>query len=188
MTSEPDLPEQAITSAKVIELKPVTADAAPQVARVAVRAYNDHYTHLWFDGGSWYVGKCFTPEVLREDMSHPNHRYYLILAAQQPVGFVKLKLHEPLPGHEGLNALELERIYIERAATGQGVGKAVMQQIIDIARQHQKSLIWLKAMDSSTEAIAFYRQNGFVHCGTHHLDFPVMKPEYRGMVIMKKEL
>ncbi|GAA4397635.1 hypothetical protein GCM10023187_07320 [Nibrella viscosa] len=188
MTNEPTSPCREQPAASPIVLEPVTADDAPLVADVAVRAYNDHYTHLWFDEGTWYVTKCFTPVVLREDISHPNHRYYLILVDQQPVGFVKLKIDQPLPGFESFNALELERIYIERAATGQGVGRTVMEQVTDIARQYGKELIWLKAMDSSTLAIAFYRQSGFELCGTHQLSFPQMKPEYHGMVIMKKEI
>lgn len=171
-----------------IKLAPVSANDVERLAEVAIRAYNDHYTHLWFDGGAWYVAQCFTPEVLRQDINHPNHSYYLIVTEHQPVGFVKLKINQPLPGSTSANALELERIYMVGAATGLGFGRAVMAQILDIARQHNKDLLWLKAMDSSTAAIAFYRQHGFELCGTHQLDFPVMRPEFRGMVIMKRPL
>ena len=43
-------------------------------------------------------------------------------------------------------------------------------------------------MDSSKDAIAFYEKMGFQLCGTHYLDFEPMKKEFRGMVVMKKEL
>ena len=42
-------------------------------------------------------------------------------------------------------------------------------------------------MDSS-RSVGFYEQNGFVKCGTYTLPFEQMKPEYRGMYVLKLEL
>jgi diamine N-acetyltransferase len=92
-----------------------------------------------------------------------------------------------LAGAAKEQALELERIYLTKSASGKGIGSYVLNFIFDFARSKNKKFIWLKVMDSS-EAVNFYKQHGFEICGTHHLDFTQMKPELRGMFIMKKYL
>ncbi|GAB3819793.1 hypothetical protein GCM10028895_18710 [Pontibacter rugosus] len=42
-------------------------------------------------------------------------------------------------------------------------------------------------MDSS-RSVDFYEKNGFVKCGSAQLEFEQMKPEYRGMYVLKMEL
>lgn len=172
----------------VLDFQLLSASDADQLAVVALRAYTDHYLHLWHDGGVWYINRSFTPEVLRRELADVNARFYLVQQQSEPVGFLKLNLHRPSPCQETADALELERIYLVKSVTGQGVGKACMQFVIDQARQLAKELIWLKAMDSSHDALAFYRAVGFEPCGTDRLTFEVMKESLRGMVILQRPL
>jgi GNAT superfamily N-acetyltransferase len=74
-----------------------------------------------------------------------------------------------------------------KVATGKGYGRQAVEFCFDYAKNLKKEIIWLKAMDSS-DAVAFYENLGFEVCGTFRLDFPQMKPEFRGMVIMLKRL
>jgi GNAT superfamily N-acetyltransferase len=172
----------------IINFQLLSASDADELADVALRAYTDHYLHLWHDGGAWYINRSFTPEVLRRELADANARFYIVQQHGQPVGFLKLNLHQPSPCHETANALELERIYLVKAVTGKGVCKASMQFVIDQARQLNKELIWLKAMDSSHDALAFYRAMGFEPCGTDRLSFDVMKEALRGMVVLQRPL
>lgn len=172
----------------VLDFQLLSVSDADQLADVALRAYTDHYLHLWHDGGAWYINRSFTPDVLRRELENIDTRFYLVHQHGQPVGFLKLNLHQPSPCHDTANALELERIYLINAVTGQGIGKASMQFVIEQARQLKKELIWLKAMDSSQEALAFYRAMGFEPCGTDRLPFEVMKEPLRGMVILQRAL
>lgn len=171
-----------------LDFQSLTPDDAPALAEIALRSYRQHYLHLWHDGGAWYIDRCFTVEGLRHEMADPNSRWLLVNRNGEAVGFIKLNVDKPLAGHDNQNALELERIYLVKEATGQGVGQAAMAFVFELARQCGKTLVWLKAMDSSTDAIAAYRRAGFTICGTHYLDFAVMKAEFREMVVMKKEL
>ena len=66
-----------------------------------------------------------------------------------------------------------------------------MQYVFTIAQQHKKDVVFLKAMDSSDDAIAFYKTIGFEICGSFQLPMPTfewMKEEYRVMVVLKKDL
>ena len=85
------------------------------------------------------------------------------------VGF--LKMNGPATkGYEQMNALELERIYIVKSASGRGFGREAMEFCFDFAKQRNKQVIWLKCMDSSP-AHYFYERLGFVQCGGFDLDF-----------------
>ncbi|MBC8151620.1 MAG: GNAT family N-acetyltransferase [Bacteroidetes bacterium] len=169
-----------------IQFRPLAPTDAPLLSEVALRAYRQHYLHLWHDGGAWYINRCFTVDEMRAEMADPNSAWFLVEEAGEPVGFIKLNIDKPLEGDETQNALELERIYLVQEATGRGVGRAALEFIFDFARQRGKTLVWLKAMDSSTDAIAVYTRLGFALCGTHQLDFEAMKREFWGMVVMKK--
>jgi RimJ/RimL family protein N-acetyltransferase len=63
-----------------------------------------------------------------------------------------------------------------------------MQISFDLAKSMGKNIVFLKSMDSSVNSIAFYKKLGFENCGTLTLPFEQMKNEYRGMLILKKEI
>ena len=164
------------------------------LADLARRAYCDHYLPLWHDNGAWYLQKCFTPEQLEKELGDPNSRFFRVNYQNEPVGYLKLNLAQPESSYihtdfvPPANSLELERIYFLKKATGKGIGSAAMQFVDDFARQQGKTAVWLKAMDSSHAAIAFYEKQGYRLCGTHRLDFPAMKEEFWGMIILEKKL
>jgi N-acetylglutamate synthase-like GNAT family acetyltransferase len=66
-----------------------------------------------------------------------------------------------------------------------------MHTAINRARELRKDIIFVRAMDSGTDAIEFYKRLGFEMCDRLQLPLPVfhlMKEEYRGMVIFKKSV
>ena len=171
-----------------IEIKRIGAADATRLSEIAVRAYSDHYKHLWYDGGKWYIEKSFSQENLLQELKDANAWFCIIYYNKEVVGFLKLNIDAPFAREENINALELERIYLTRSATGKGTGKKIIDYIVKIAIDKDKKLIWLKVMDSSTDTIEFYKKMGFETCGAAHLNFEMMKPEYRGMYVMKKLL
>lgn len=168
------------------EFKSLSSSDASLLSEVAIQAYSDHYLYLWHDAGAWYIDRSFTPVVLRRELKNHDARFYIVRQHGQPVGFLKLNLHQSSPCHETANALELERIYLIKAVTGQGVGKACVQFVIGQARQLGKEVVWLKSMDSNDHALAFYQKMGFVPCGTDRLTFAVIKEEFRGMIVWQQ--
>ena len=171
---------------KNISLKRITATDASLLSEIATKAYCDHYLHLWNDGGAWYIEKSFAVSNLEKELNDTNAWFFLVYYLNEAVGFLKLNIDAPLAGEEDKDALELERIYLTKAASGKGIGAFLLNYTFEVAAEKNKEPIWLKVMDSSTEAIRFYRKMGFEICGTAHLDFPEMKEEFRGMFVMKK--
>lgn len=177
-----------ITAMPTIAIVPCSVADLHTLQDIALNAYGDHYLHLWNDGGAWYIEHSFSDAALKAELEDTNAAFFLIHAEEELVGFLKLNIDKALDNYSSEDALELERVYLTKAASGKGVGRKAMDFTEKFAKERNKRVVWLKAMDSSHDAIWFYEQNGYHHCGTYTLDFEAMKPEYRGMVVMKKEL
>lgn len=170
-----------------LRIEKIELTEVEKFSEVSTRAYFDHYRHLWYDQGEWYAHKCFNISQLTEELSDIKNEFFFAILDKNPVGFLKLRPENQLIDQEG-NGFEIERIYLTNEATGRGVGRKLMEYAIEKAQQQNKDYVWLKAMDSSQNAIRFYKNLGFEVCGTSRLDFEQMKTEYLGMVAMRKNL
>ena len=173
-----------------VTFTPQTTANAPALSEITLCAYRDHYLHLWHDAGEWYMNHSFAVDQLTTELADPNARYFMVNLNGEPVGFLKLNLDKVLPDtdsitHSEANDMELERIYLVKEATGHGVGQAAMRFVEDMARERGKKTLWLKSMDTGP-ALGFYERMGFKHHGTQRLNFPQMKEEFRGMIVLVK--
>lgn len=177
---------------KIIPVKiiPVATSHADELSALAKNIYKEYYLHLWYPGGAdWYMNEyAYHPNTLKAELADTGNLHFIVYEGEQPVGYMKIRMDAILPGTERAGSLEIERIYLHKKAAGNGIGKKLMQLAEKTAVQNNKKIIFLKAMDSSKDAIAFYKKMGYVVSGTLTLPFPQMKEILRGMVILKKEL
>ncbi|MBC5994999.1 GNAT family N-acetyltransferase [Pontibacter cellulosilyticus] len=170
-----------------IKITPCTTADIYTLQDIAINSYGDHYLYLWHDGGMWYLNRCFSEDALKKELEDANAAFFLIYAEEELVGFLKFNISKEIEGYSAEEAMELERIYLTKSASGKGIGRAAVNFTKQVAQEMGKKVIWLKAMDSS-RSVNFYEQNGFEKCGTYNLDFEQMKEEYRGMYVMKLPL
>ncbi len=170
-----------------IEIKPSTASDSALLSKVALKAYNDHYLYLWDDGGDYYVNANFTPQQFEKELSDPNALFYLIYKDEIAVGYLKLNIHKAFQDYNDQQALELERIYLAKSVTGQGVGSKVMDFVLNLAQEKNKSIIWLKSMGCSP-SLNFYQQHGFKVVAEQQLPFQMMKEEFRRILSLCREV
>lgn len=57
---------------------------------------------------------------------------------------------------------EIDSVYVAPEAAGRGIGRALMEHILEVARDHRLENVWL---DASVNAIPFYERMGFVVTG-----------------------
>ena len=155
--------------------------------------YQQHYLHLWHTGGAeWYMQEyAYNADKIEKELADNNIEYFIAAENGLNLGYLKIILNATFAGEETKEALEVERIYLHKNAMGKGLGKKLMELALHKAQELKKDFIFLKAMDSSLDAIEFYKKLGYVISGSLQLPMPVfslMKKEYRGMVILKKEL
>lgn len=172
----------------MLEIRAISVDDAKQLSAVALEAYSDHYLSYWHDDGEWYLARSFSLNNLRKEFTEKSSRFYLAIFDDRPAGFLKTRTDRCLPGFGDESGFEVERIYLTKAATGNGIGTALMNFSEQRAKEAGRDFVWLKVMDSSAGAIRFYESLGFFKCGTETLTFPQMKKELRGMYLMKKEI
>jgi diamine N-acetyltransferase len=163
------------------------ADAA-MLTQLARSIYRQHYLHLWHAGGAdWYMNEyAYAAHKIEQELADPLVDYFIAAGDDQPLGYMKLNIEAALG--ENPDALEVERIYLHKSAAGKGIGRQMMELALQRAKELKKDILFLKAMDSSIDAIAFYQKLGYTICGSLQLpmpEFSLMKAEYRGMVIMK---
>ncbi len=173
-----------------IEIKEINSTHAEALSQLSKAIYAEHYLHLWYPGGAdWYMHEqAYHPAKLLSELSDTNNRHFIVYEDEQPIGYLKIKISATWEGFELFDCLEIERIYLHKRASGKGIGKQLMQLSEQIARETHKDKIFLKAMDSSHNAVAFYQKLGYTICGTWVLPFEQMKEEYRGMIILSKTL
>lgn len=177
----------------MIKIEKATLSDAEILSNLAKAIYQENYLHLWLPGGAdWYMNQyAYSIHQIEKELADPNNAYYLLQDNQEPVGYLKLVLCSNLNGYDPDNALEIERIYLLENRKGKGLGKKMMQLAMDAALALNKKVIFLKAMDSSQEAIAFYQHQGYSICDTFSLPMPsfaLMKESYRGMLILSRLL
>lgn len=177
----------------MVKIKKAFLSDAEMIATHAKSIYKDHYLHLWNDGGAdWYMNKyAYALEKIKSELEDINVEYYFLYDNDEIAGYLKLVLDAKFDEDDKGNAFEIERIYFYKKFTGKGFGKQVMAFAIGRATDLKKDLVFLKAMDTSVDAIKFYKHTGFNICGKFLLPMPtfsLMKPEYRGMVVLKKEV
>lgn len=114
-----------------------------------------------------YMDTQFSRESLMAEVGSPGNIFLLAYLGDAPVGYMRLLEHEPPPEMEQEPAIEIVRIYSEQPAIGKGVGKALMQYALDLARKIGKNWIWLGVWEHNHRAIAFYTKWGFEKFGDH---------------------
>jgi diamine N-acetyltransferase len=168
--------------------KASAADAA-MLAQLARDIYKEHYLHLWYPGGAdWYMNEyAYAAHKIEAELADPLVEYFIAAGDDQPLGYMKLNIEAALDENPG--ALEVERIYLYKNAAGKGIGRQLMELALQRAKELKKEILFLKAMDSSLDAIVFYQKLGYTICGSLQLpmpEFSLMKEAYRGMVVLKR--
>ena len=170
-----------------MEIKTFSGEDINDLLFIAKTSYQDHYTYLWDDEGENYISKNFNLNQLHQELANPNAQFYLLYHLKKLVGFLKLNLDSEVKDYSSIQALELERIYFAKEATGKGLGKMILKFVIGLAKKRDKKIVWLKAMDSS-QSVEFYKKNQFEIIDDMLLPYEFMKDEFRKIVRMIKEI
>jgi GNAT superfamily N-acetyltransferase len=95
-----------------------------------------------------------------DGLREPRARLYIAEINGEPVGIGGLR---PIAAHEA----EIKRMYVRPSSRGQGVGRAILQRLIDDARALGYRTIHLDSACFMHEAHALYRRFGFVPDSPH---------------------
>jgi GNAT superfamily N-acetyltransferase len=116
-----------------------------------------------------------------DGLLEPRARVYIAELDGEPVGIGGLR---PLAVREA----EIKRMYVRPSSRGLGVGRAILQRLIDDARGLGYRTIRLDSARFMHEAHALYRRFGFVPSGPHKWEFESTPALRETAVFMRLEL
>jgi diamine N-acetyltransferase len=151
-----------------IVIKEATAADAALIAELSRQTFYDAFaadnTKANMDK---FMNETFTREKLMQEVGAPGNIFLLAYEGGEAVGYVRMRdTNNPKLFEEGM-AIEIARIYAAQTSIGKGVGSALMQRCIDIARQKNARVIWLGVWENNHKAISFYKKWGFSPFGDH---------------------
>lgn len=114
-----------------------------------------------------YLERAFNLNQLAKELSNPSSGFFFIHLNEQIAGYLKVNIDDAQSEEMGSETLEIERIYIKNHFQKHGLGQALFNKAIEIAREHNKKKIWLGVWEKNENAIAFYEKLGFVQIGSH---------------------
>lgn len=171
----------SITLTPYLRLQPIfTTDHAPHLALMR-RIYPPAFAYLWPDDGAWYLERTHGLEAFLKDLAQADAPYWHVYFRDELIGIFRLRYAAEFPDQPGVPALKLDRVYLDSAVRGQGIGKALVAFAKAETRRLGKSILWLDRMDTNEATIAFYRRCGFQDGSTFRLPFELMYPKMRGM-------
>ncbi len=109
----------------------------------------------------------FTRKALIEEVGAEGNIFLLAYRGVEPVGYARLRESTSPEQLGNLPAIEIARIYTVQNIIGKGVGSALMEKCLEIARQKMKELVWLGVWEHNRRAIDFYTRWGFEKFGEH---------------------
>ena len=132
-----------------------------------------------------FMNESFSMEALINEVTQPLNIFLVAFMEEALVGYAKLTLSKNPPELGPMKAIEIGRLYAAQKTIGHGVGKALMQQCLQVAAKKGKELIWLGVWEHNRRAIDFYTKFGFEKFGTH--DF-VLGDDVQTDWLMKKKI
>ncbi|MGC4036182.1 MAG: GNAT family N-acetyltransferase [Chitinophagaceae bacterium] len=170
-----------------MHIRSCTLNDIDTLVTVSVQSYNEHYNYLWLDEGENYISKNFTHHQLEKELHDNNSAFFIINDDTGPIGIIKINIDKTFEKYDASTAMELERLYLIKQATGKGYGQAALNFSIDFARKKNKTILWLKTMENSAAA-EFYKKQGFIIASHTELNYPFIRRELRKMLILSKHL
>jgi diamine N-acetyltransferase len=135
---------------------------------IAYRTYDDAFRHMNTSSNvDAYLESAFTRAKLEEEMRNPLSAFFFPYSDGVLAGYMKINEGAAQSDLADPAALEIERIYVLRDFQGLGLGRAMVEKALEIARKKEKKFLWLGVWEKNENAIAFYKRMGFRKAGTH---------------------
>jgi ribosomal protein S18 acetylase RimI-like enzyme len=114
-----------------------------------------------------YLERAFNSKQLEKELSNISSEVFLICFNEELAGYLKVNINDAQSEKMGDESLEIERIYIRYKFQGKGLGKYLLNKVVEIAIRQNKKMIWLGVWEKNENAIVFYKKMGFVQTGAH---------------------
>ncbi|MBI2160969.1 MAG: N-acetyltransferase [Candidatus Rokubacteria bacterium] len=160
-------------------VRPATAGDAEAICRIYNQGIEDRVATL--------ETELRTPEERRQWLASRGARHPVIVAenaAGEVVGWGSLNVFNP---REAYRFVADFSVYVEPAWRGKGVGRVVLERLIELARQHDFHKMVLSAFPTNAGGMALYEKLGFRTVGIYR-EQGMLDGRWVDTIIMEKLL
>ena len=152
----------------VVTIRHATPEDAAILADLGARTFRETFEpHTSGPDLEAFLAATYGEAIQRAELADPSRPARILEVDGAPVGFLQLRLGHREPGVPGERPVELQRIYVLRAAQGGGRGAALMAEALEMARAWGADTLWLGVWENNHKALAFYARSGFREVGEH---------------------
>ncbi len=120
-----------------------------------------------------FLQDYFDIDVVKSELADENDCYFFIEVDGMPAGYLRLmEDYRNFPLMKQWKALELKRIYIDKAFHGKGLAQELMNFAENFAKENKFEVLWLGVWEHNNRAKRFYEKMGFKDSGYTH-EFPI---------------
>ncbi|TYP99833.1 acetyltransferase (GNAT) family protein [Tenacibaculum adriaticum] len=177
-----------ISISENLSLQSITINNHKELYELMCRIYPPAYFDYWQDGGKWYVDELYNYQNVKEEIKEKNSDYFFILFNNKNIGILRLVWNLNTDYEEDMKFVKLHRIYLDQQIQNQGIGKKLMDWLIDFTTKKGYKKLWLEVMEKQSQALHFYKKYNFKEVDKVFIEFPLVFDDYRGMYKMVKEL
>jgi len=135
---------------------------------ISKRTFYDSFAALnTAENMKFHLDNHFTREKLTAEILNRDSTFFFAMHEGTPVGYLKINQGSAQTVLPNDQAVEIERIYIEGAFKGNGIGKTFISKAEELANTCQAKYLWLGVWENNEPAIRFYEKNGFKKFSKH---------------------
>lgn len=114
-----------------------------------------------------YLNTALSSNTLLSELRNPLSHFYFVYHEEKVAGYFKYNEGGAQTDLKDPTAIELERIYVVSDYQNKGLGRRMINEVIQKAIELRKSYIWLGVWEENMGAISFYEGLGFEKFGKH---------------------
>lgn len=149
-----------------VHVRVAAAADAELLADLGARTLRDTFGPDKSEAQARYLALTFSPHAKSGDLADPQAIFLIAEVSGAAVAYARLRFGYSPPCVGGGAPMEIARFYAETPWVGRGIGKALMESCLGIARDEGCDVVWLEVWDRNLRAIAFYVKRGFEVVGS----------------------
>jgi ribosomal protein S18 acetylase RimI-like enzyme len=114
-----------------------------------------------------YLLESYSDQKVKEELSNEESMFFIAWEDDAPIGYLKINVGQAQTELQDPLSLEIERIYVKKSHQGKRIGQLLYDKALEVAKQSNKTSIWLGVWEENPRAIRFYEKNGFVAFDKH---------------------
>ena len=148
----------------MLSIKNATTEDIPLIRELTMQVWPQTYTPiLGREQVAYMLDLFYNPESLAKQMGEMGHRFIICYNDGQPVAFASWSETEP-------TIFKLHKIYILPTLQGKGVGKVILDHIVQEIKAKGATALRLNVNIYNLPAKAFYEKIGFRHLKDEDID------------------